>query len=64
MEIEQRPPNRPNFLLVVLLFGAAILVVFVLAYVVLHFGNKHVVPDGNNPHPNAALVLPSRTRAA
>jgi len=44
MEIEQRPPNGPNFLLVVLLFGAAILVIFVIAIFVLHVDWHHIMP--------------------
>jgi hypothetical protein len=42
LEIEQRPPNQPNFLLIVLLFLAAIVVILVLAYLFLDFEGGHI----------------------
>jgi hypothetical protein len=42
MELEQRPPNRPNFLLIVGLFCAAIVVIFILAYFFVAKEGKHL----------------------
>jgi hypothetical protein len=42
VQIEQRPPNQPNFLLIVLLFVAAIVVILVLAYLFLDFEGGHI----------------------
>jgi hypothetical protein len=56
--LEQEPPERPNFLLVVLLFGATIIVVFVVAYFVLHWRGARIVPKHFNKHPTSRLVMP------
>lgn len=39
MELEQKPPNRPNFMLVVILSGIAMLMIFALALVFVHVEN-------------------------
>lgn len=51
-------PKGPNFLVVVILFGVAILVVFFFAYFVLKGGGRHLVPGKHNPHPTSQLVVP------
>ena len=43
MELEQRPPNRPNFLHVVLMACAAILVIFVIALALVGFDGKRLL---------------------
>jgi hypothetical protein len=56
--IEQEPPNKPNFLLVVLLFAATIIIVFLVAYFVLDWRGAHLVPKHHDKHPSSRLVLP------
>jgi len=58
MEIEQRDPEQPNFLLVVILFGATLLVVFVLALIFLRFDGKHITFRHRRAHPTSQLVYP------
>jgi hypothetical protein len=62
--LEQEPPEKPNFLLIVLLFGATIIVVFVIAYFVLHWGGARLVPKHHNKNPTSQLVLPAQPRPA
>ncbi|HEX4156282.1 MAG TPA: hypothetical protein VHY48_11770 [Acidobacteriaceae bacterium] len=62
MRIEQQPPQRPNFLLVVLLFAATIIVIFIGAYIVLHW-NHHIVPKDFNKHPTAQLIVQPQSTA-
>jgi hypothetical protein len=58
MEIEQLPPNKPNFLLILALFGATILVIFVLAYFFVDFDGGHLSFRHHGKHPTSQLVLP------
>lgn len=50
MELEQQPPEKPNFLLILILFAVAILIIFVIAIFVLHIGGRHFVPKANETH--------------
>lgn len=59
VKLEQQPPNKPSFLLVVLLSGAAIIVIFLIAYFVLDLGNSGMVPKRKPKHPTSQLVLPA-----
>ena len=52
-------PKGPNFLLIVVLFGVAIILIFIAAYIFLLGGGKHVVPGKHDPHPTSQLVLPA-----
>ena len=52
-------PKGPNFLLIVILFGVAIILIFVAAYIFLLGGGRHVVPGKHDPHPTSRLVLPA-----
>jgi hypothetical protein len=52
-------PKGPNFLLIVILFGVAIILIFIAAYIFLLGGGKHVVPGKHAPHPTSQLVLPA-----
>jgi hypothetical protein len=61
MEIEQRPPNQPNFLLVVILFGVALIVIFILAILFVSFDGKHLTFRHHRAHPTSQLVLPKTT---
>ena len=58
MEIEQLPPNEPKFGLIVALFAAVILVVFVIAYFMLDWDGKRLVPHHFAKHPTSQLVMP------
>jgi hypothetical protein len=59
MEIEQLPPKQPNFLLVVLLSAAVLLVIFILAYLFIHFDGGHLTFHHHRAHPTSQLVLPT-----
>jgi hypothetical protein len=56
MEIEQISPKQPNFLLIVLLSCATILVIFVIALFFVHFDGKHLTFRGHHPHPTSQLL--------
>ncbi len=58
MEIEQLPPKQPNFLLILILFCASLLVLFVLAYFFISFDGKHLIFRHHSAHPTSQLVLP------
>jgi hypothetical protein len=64
MEIEQVAPKKPNFLLVLILFGAALLVIFLLALIFLHFDKRHLGLRHKDAHPTSVLVLPWPTLPA
>jgi hypothetical protein len=59
MNIEQVRPNKPNFLLIVLLSGATILILFVLAYFFVDFEAGHLTFRSHARHPTSMLVLPA-----
>jgi hypothetical protein len=58
MEIEQRPPNQPKFLLIVLLFAASLIVIFIIAYFLLDWDAGGLLPKHHPRHPTSQLVLP------
>jgi RsiW-degrading membrane proteinase PrsW (M82 family) len=58
MDIEQISPKQPNFGLVVGLFCATLLIVFVLALFFVHFDGKHLTFRHHSAHPTSLLVLP------
>ncbi len=57
MEIEQRPPNQPNFLLIVILFGVALIALFILAILFIGFDGKHLTFRHHQAHPISRLIL-------
>ncbi|MGA7159079.1 MAG: hypothetical protein WBY53_19695 [Acidobacteriaceae bacterium] len=61
MEIEQRPPEQPNFLMIVILFCVTIVVIFVLAILFIHVHRKHLGFPDHHAHPTSQLVLPAPT---
>ena len=62
--IYEKRPNGPNFLLIVILSGVAILVILALAlFVFKHEGTK-MEPHGPNPKPNAHMVIPAQAGSA
>jgi flagellar basal body-associated protein FliL len=54
MEIEQLPPNKPNFLLILVLFVIAILAILLASYLVVRRAEKQT-PHGQS----AAAYLPA-----
>ena len=58
MNIEQLPPNKPNFGLVVALAMATLLVIFVVAYFTLDWDGKRLVPHHRGAHSTSELVMP------
>ena len=57
--IYEKAPKGPNFLLIVILSGVAMLLVFLAALFFLHRDSKKMIPHGPNPEPNSRLVLPA-----
>ena len=56
-------PKGPNFLLIVILFAASILIIGLLAVLVLHWDVRKLLPGGQpNPHPTSSISLPASTR--
>jgi len=55
MEIEQLPPNGPNFLLIVGLFCVTILVIFALALFFVDFDGGHIHMRHHTSHPTSQL---------
>lgn len=66
IKLEQEPPNRPKFLMVVLLAGATIIAVFLFAYFVLDWDGGGLLPKRHPRHPSSQVVLstPSSIRRA
>ena len=58
LQIEQRPPNQPSFLTVVLLFAAAFIVILILAIFFLHLDKGKLFRRGRS-HPTSQLVFPT-----
>jgi hypothetical protein len=58
MDIEQLPPNKPNFLLVVLLSLAVLFVFFIVAYFTVRWDGQHLVFRHHSAEPHSGLVLP------
>lgn len=67
MEIpEQQLPNKPNFLLIVIIFSVAIIVILVLAYLFLRGEGTHMLRHADPHHaglcvPVRGIVLPANT---
>jgi NADH:ubiquinone oxidoreductase subunit 6 (subunit J) len=66
MNIEQLPPNKPNFLLILYVFCGALVVIFVFALIFLHWDGKHLTFRHTHTQPTSYLSAPalSRTIAA
>jgi hypothetical protein len=59
MDIEQLPPTKPNFLLILILFCASLLVLFLLAFLFLRFDGGHIHLRHHDKHPTSQLILPA-----
>jgi hypothetical protein len=59
MDINDYPPNKPNFGLIVALFCATLLVVFVLAYFFVRIDGNHLTFKHHSPEPHSLLILPN-----
>ena len=57
--LEQEPPNKPSFLLVVLLSGVALIVLFILAIILVHLRGNRFGAHSFRAHPTSELVLPN-----
>lgn len=51
-------PRGPNFLLIVISFCVAIIVVFIAAYLLLSGTGKELIPGRHHPHPTSSITLP------
>ena len=65
IQLEQQPPNKPNFGRVVAIAGAVLIVIFIVAMFVLWFGHGRIEHPFGNHHknPTSQLVLPQATSA-
>jgi hypothetical protein len=57
-------PKSPNFLLVVLAFCLTIIAVLLLAYFVLGWDVRKLLPHRPSPHPNAMVLSGGRVSAS
>jgi hypothetical protein len=64
LQIEQYPPNKPNFLLVVLLACAVLFAVLLLAYLFVDFEGGHIHIRHRRANPNAQLIRPVHNAGA
>ena len=61
--IEQQPPNKPSFLLVVLLSGAALIVIFIVAWTILRWGGgARFLNKSHRNVPTSQLIVPAIAR--
>jgi len=58
IQLEQLPPNKPSFLLVVLLFAATIIIVFIIAIFFLHLDRGRLFHHSTK-HSTSQLILPA-----
>ena len=56
--LEQLPPNKPSFLLVVILFAVSLIVIFLLALLVLHLAGSRFGRHTFRKNPTSQLILP------
>jgi hypothetical protein len=63
MDIEQLPPNKPNFGLIVALFCATLLILFVFAYFFVRIEGNHLVFKHHNSEPHSQLLIEPPTLA-
>jgi hypothetical protein len=65
MKLEQQPPNRPNFLAVLLMAAGAILVIFIIAWVVVRWGGgAKFLKKSETKAPTSQLVMPALPQPA
>ena len=65
MDIEQLPPQKPNFLKIVYLFCAAIILLFVIALAFLHYDRRHITfRTATTNHAQLRLAPTSTSQAA
>jgi hypothetical protein len=58
MELEQKSPKKPNFLLVVLLSAGSILLIFLIALAAVGFDGKRLLHFGTSRSTKSELVMP------
>lgn len=63
MQVEQLPPNKPKFLLILILFCASILVIFLLAWIFLHFNSSNLRLRHQVHEPHSQLIMPAPASA-
>ena len=61
MELEELPPNKPKFGLIVALSAVIMLIFFVVAYCTLDWDGKRFVPHHHSAHPTSRLEAPRLT---
>ena len=58
MELEELPPNKPKFGLIVALSAVILLILLVVAYCSLDWVGKRLVPHHHSAHPTSRLEAP------
>lgn len=64
MEIEQKPPHRPNFKLILGLFAAAIVVFLVAAVIFMRYESKNLPAAQGDTHAQASIINGSAQRVS
>jgi hypothetical protein len=62
MKLEQYPPNRPNFLVVVLLAAVALLILFIVAIFFLHIRGNRLLRHPYRQTPTSQIAPTPETR--
>jgi len=58
MDIEQLPPNKPNFLLIVLMSVGVLLLLFVVAYFTVRWDGQHLTFRHHSAEPHSQVIMP------
>jgi hypothetical protein len=61
--LEQEPPNRPSFLIVVLLSAVTLIIIFIIAWTILRWaGGARFLNRSHRKVPTAQLIMPAIAR--
>jgi hypothetical protein len=53
------PKEDGNFMLVVIFAGIALIIGFIVAFLIISGAGKHLVPGRHDPHPTSQLIVPA-----
>jgi hypothetical protein len=60
--VPDRHPKGPNFLLIVILFAVAIVLVLLATYFTIDWTGKRLIPRSHQSHPTSQLIRPDLNR--